>query len=159
MTALISAILTDNIQVARDLAVTQPHLLHVPSFDGLLPLELADRKGRVDMVVAFLRANAPGQVSFTAADLLIAYIRDVSSDISFAGWLNDIEYGLWHLLQTGRFYRDDIFYLESPSEMQDDLRFLSERCNGWIYYGTTGPEWILLSEWMRRYEDWKLTQE
>ena len=158
MSALITAILNGDTQVVRSLSFVQPGLLSMPSFDGLLPLELAHQKGRVNTVVALLRANAPGQLPITVADLLIDYMREISSDYACAGWLNDIECTLWQLMQTGNPDRDDLLQLASDGEMLNDLRYLSEQCQGWVYYRVHSPEYISLPEWTRYFDNWKLTR-
>jgi len=157
MSVLITAILHGDTQAIRSLSLIQPGLLSAPSFDALLPLELAHRKGRVNSVVALLRAGAPGQLPITAVELLIDYMREVSSDYACAVWLNDIEYTLWHLLQTGHSGGDDLFQLAADSEVLNDLRYLAEQCQGWVRYQVTGPEYISLPEWTRYYDNWKLT--
>ena len=85
MSRLITAILAGDVQAVRALVTTQPDLLHVPAFDDILPLQLAYRKGRSDIIVALLRAQAPGAAQTPDfAHLLTDYIRELCGDVACA---------------------------------------------------------------------------
>ncbi len=160
MSALITAILATDIQAVRALATTQPELLAIPAFDGILPLQLASRKGRSDIIVALLRAQAPGTdrtVDF--AQILTDYIYELCGDVAFAGWLSDIEYDLWHILTTGATIDDDPYQLSEQIDVLADLRFLSEQCRGWVRYTEHGPTYVPLNEWQHQFSIWQQQHE
>jgi hypothetical protein len=156
MSPLIAAILAGDIQAVRALATTQPDLLRTPTFDGMLPLQLAYRKGRSDIIAALLQAQAPGaDVMPNFAHLLADYMRELSGDMAFAGWLTDIEYELWHILTTGAPAGDNPYHLINQSEALADLRFLSAQCQGWVRYSEHGPAYVSLNEWQRHFIEWR----
>jgi hypothetical protein len=160
MSALTTAILAGEIQAVRELATSQPDLLAIPAFDGLLPLQLAYRKGRSDILLALLRAQAPGaERTPDFAQLLIDYIRELCGDVAFAGWLTDIEYDLWHILTTGMAVDEDRYQLSEQIETLADLRFLSERCRGWVRYAEHGPTYVPLNEWRHHFSAWQQRHE
>ena len=160
MSALITAILATDIQAIRALATSQPDLLHIPSFDNLLPLQLAYRKGRSDIIVALLRAQAPGiDKTPDFAQLLIEYIGELSGDIAFAGWLSDIEYDLWHILTTGTPIDDDPYQMSEQIDVLADLRYLSKQCRGWVRYTEQGPIYVPLNEWQHHFSVWQQQHE
>jgi hypothetical protein len=160
MSALITAILAGDIQAVRALATTEPNLLHIPGFDGILPLQLAWRKGRNDIIVALLRAQVPAaERTPDFAQLLTDYIRELCDDVAFAGWLTDIEYRLWHILTTGTAVGDDPYQLSEQIDVLADLRFLSERCRGWVRYAEHGPTYVPLKEWKHYFSAWQHRHE
>ena len=84
-------------------------------------------------------------------------LRDLMSDASermwFAGWFDETEYRLWAFMSNpdddGQWGRETI-----PVSLRFELRELSQRIGGWIYYhsGGTLEEWgerfITTAEWL-----------
>jgi hypothetical protein len=160
MSPLITAILAGDIKAVRTLALTQSDLLHIAAFDGSLPLQLAYRKGRSDIIVALLQAQALGpELTTDFAQLLTNYMRELCNDVACAGWLSDIEYDLWHIMMTGVARGDDPYQLSEQIEALADLRFLSEQCQGWVHYTETGPTFIALKEWQDHFSAWEQRHE
>jgi hypothetical protein len=156
MTRLVTAILAGDIQAVRMLITTEPDLPHMATYDGILPLQLAYSKGRSDIIVALLRASAAdAQRISNFAQLLTDYVRELCDTVAFAGWLTGIEYKLWHILTTGMAVGDDHYQLAERLDTLADLRFLSERCHGWIRYTEDGPTYVPLKEWQHHFSVWQ----
>ena len=82
-------------------------------------------------------------------------LADAMSEISeaayCAGWMDGLEYALWHLLTTGqtRYGQSKV-----TSEELARLRILSERCGGWIIFDEQKDEtFVPLDTWLRIFQD------
>jgi hypothetical protein len=68
-----------------------------------------------------------------------------------AGWMDGLEYALWHLLTTGqtRYGRSKV-----TGEELARLRILSERCGGWIICDEQKDEtFVPLNDWLRIFHE------
>ena len=81
------------------------------------------------------------------AGLLLKIMSAISEEYWCAGWLHDLEYILWDAV-IGR--RKDIC---TPEEIKQ-LKYLSEKCGGWIILDTqTRSEiFVPMQQWRRLYE-------
>jgi len=78
-------------------------------------------------------------------------MSEISEAAYCAGWMDGLEYALWHLLTTGetRYGRSKV-----TSEELARLRSLSERCGGWIIYDEQKDEtFVPLDDWLRIFHD------
>jgi hypothetical protein len=78
-------------------------------------------------------------------------MSEISEAAYCAGWMDGLEYALWHLLTTGqtRYGRSKV-----TSEELARLRSLSESCAGWIIYDEQKDEtFVPLDEWLRIFHD------
>ncbi len=133
---LINAILEGNIKDVRDLVRNNPELLSIRSKVGSLPYKIAVNKGLANQTTVLLKANACGSENFNDYQgLLTQYISDISHDFVCASWLSGIEFKLWEIIFENQLIKDDYLGLnELDEETKGDLRFLSQKCNGWIMW-------------------------
>ncbi len=86
------------------------------------------------------------------ASQLASYMQDISEECWHAGWLNGLEFALWHAVQTG-----PIFYGQGQVTTVQirELRRLSEACGGWVRWSDeeTDIVFVPMSEWERVYEE------
>ena len=76
---------------------------------------------------------------------------EISEGAYCAGWMDGLEYSLWHLMTTGqtRYGRAQV-----TSDELIRLRNLSERCGGWIVWDEQREEIFVSSEhWLRMFHD------
>ena len=74
-------------------------------------------------------------------------MSEISQSAYCAGWMDSLEYALWHLLTTGqtRYGRSKV-----TSEELMRLRSLSERCGGWIICDEQkGLTFVPIEDWLR----------
>jgi hypothetical protein len=84
-----------------------------------------------------------------AAELLQRLMSDISEETWCAGWLSDLEYLLWDAVAGER---PDWCGPEIPKQ----LRFLSDRCGGWMVWDKErGQEYLPLDDWLSRYASWR----
>jgi len=83
------------------------------------------------------------------AALLGRLMSDLSEDYWCAGWLIDLEFELWEGVAGGK---TSITKAEIAQ-----LRYLSDRCDGWIVFHNEPPyrRYIRLADWAREYEAWR----
>jgi hypothetical protein len=157
MSPLIAAILDGDILAVRRLCKSNPELIAVPSEAGTLPQRVARDKGRADIQVALIRANASrtgGSADY--ATLLINYIQELSQQHARAGWLDEVEFLIWQLISTDEALRDDPFgFTMLREEEADDLRFLSRRSGGWAIYTNEGPRFVAMEQWEGIFDEWR----
>jgi len=84
-----------------------------------------------------------------AAGLLAHVMSDISEDVWCAGWLIDLEYILW-----------DAITRERPDwcgrEEIEQLKSLSQRCNGWIGWDKErGRRFVRMEDWRGLYARWR----
>ena len=81
------------------------------------------------------------------ADLLRKLMSEISEEYWCAGWLGGLEHVLWDVV-TGK--RTDIC---TPEEIEQ-LKYLSEKCGGWIVWDKEGicERFVSMEEWLRLYE-------
>ena len=73
----------------------------------------------------------------------------LSEEAYAAGWMQHLEYALWHAVLTGpmRYGRLDL----TEHEIQT-LRQKSDACGGWIHFDEdTGEQWLPLADWETLY--------
>ncbi len=79
------------------------------------------------------------------AKQLMTYMSEPSERAYSAGWMEHLEYVLWHAIINGpmRYGR-----LEITSGEIDELQRLRHACGGWIYFDdTSGETWLPIQEW------------
>ena len=84
---------------------------------------------------------------------LADYMSDLSEEAYCAGWMSGLEYALWEAVlgREGAFGR----LLFGPEEV-GRLKDLAQACGGWIIFDETkGETWLPMSEWERRFAEWK----
>ena len=82
--------------------------------------------------------------------LLAETMSDLSEQTYCAGWMKNLEYGLWAALLGVADTHGLHFELSEAERAQ--LQTLSEACGGWIVFDeTTGETWLPLAEWERRF--------
>ncbi|WP_400193949.1 hypothetical protein [Hymenobacter sp. B81] len=81
---------------------------------------------------------------------LLAYTMSNLSELGWsAGWMQNLEYVLWHAVTTGR---REFGRVTIGSNDIRALKLLSERCGCWIYYEEEqGETAIPLAEWQRKF--------
>ena len=84
---------------------------------------------------------------------LADYMSELSEEAYCAGWMHDLEYELWQVLQSdspSRFGR-----LVASDDQLYKLRSLSSACEGWIHFDDAREEtWLSFAEWQPLYESW-----
>jgi hypothetical protein len=86
-----------------------------------------------------------------AARLLATAMSDISEEHWCAGWLDQTEFVLWRAVTTGHL-KWGIAQIESARIEQ--LRMLSEQCNGWIVFDeVAGRIYVPLAEWQRLFAE------
>jgi len=83
------------------------------------------------------------------ADVLKRHMGQLSREAYGADWVEHLEFALWHAMVSGplRYGRLDL-----TSSHIEELRRLSDRCGGWVYFDTsTGETWVPLAEWQDIY--------
>ena len=78
-------------------------------------------------------------------------MSEISESAYCAGWMDGLEYALWHLLTTGqtRYGRSRV-----TREELMRLRNLSERCGGWIVWDEQKEEtFVQMEDWQRMFHD------
>jgi hypothetical protein len=156
---LIQAILDGRINMVRDLIRNNPEMLGIRSEIGSLPYQIACNKGLVNQQTALIRANAPGSENFKAySALLIDYLSEISENYACAGWLIDIEFIIWKVVFTKQLLSDDCFrFNEIDEETKEDLRFLSQKANGWAGWTDDESEavFVPLEKWKKMWEEYQ----
>lgn len=84
-------------------------------------------------------------------ECLFTMMRHVSQEGYSAGWLQDLEYDLWKIVEEGP--QEFGFHWIGPDRIAK-LRKLSELAEGWIVYEDV-PTWIPMPLWLERYRTWK----
>ena len=85
---------------------------------------------------------------------LATYMSDLSEKCYTAGWIGNLEYVLWYALHNGafKFGQDTI-----TQEEIEELKSLSQKCNGWIYFDDdteeTAIDFVL---WQKKYDKFKV---
>ena len=84
------------------------------------------------------------------ASLLGRLMSELSHDFWCAGWLIDLEFELWGGLAGEKGW--------SGEAAAAQLRYLSDRCGGWIVFHKGPPyhRYVPIAEWIREYEVWRL---
>ena|SRR6266508_2586202 len=98
---------------------------------------------------AFAGLEGLSEEARIAAEILQRLMSDISEETWCAGWLSDLEYLLW-----------DVVVGERPDwcdpEIPKQLRFLSDRCGGWIVWDRArGQEYLPLNAWLSRHASWR----
>ncbi len=153
---LIQAILDGQINKVRDLIKNHPEMLGMRSETGNLPYQISINKGLANQQTALLRANAPDSEKFEDySELLIHYLSDISENYACASWLADVEFTVWKIVFANELVSPDCYgFHEMDEETKEDLRFLSQKANGWIAWSDEDAEPLLVS-----IEQWKLMWE
>jgi hypothetical protein len=83
-----------------------------------------------------------------AAALLARLMSWISEDYWCAGWLSGLEYELWDAV-TGK--QEGV----CSSEEVEQLKYLSEKCGGWIVWDDQerDTKFLPMEAWLRRYEE------
>jgi hypothetical protein len=147
----------------RQLMKAQPAWLLHPAPSGELPIELIRQKGIKRWEIALIRQMPSylNQYSTPAFhQLLIDTISELSEAYWSAGWLGNIEYDLWELLQLP-FEQWELFYQERalPEDIAD-LIWLQQVAGCWVQWDDEPyPVVVSLEEWLPRFETWRVQQE
>lgn len=124
-------------------------------------VRLAERGGDARVLTRVLRLLDERTRNWTA--LLVAYIEQISEEATAARWFSGIEYLLWASISddprpsAGPFVGLDTL-LESE---RDDLRFLHQRCNGWVKWDDDQglPTYVPDARWDTLFSDWRRKQK
>ena len=160
--ALLKAIFDQKADRVRELAASQPALLSERSASGSLPFEVARSNGYIQITVALLRLSAPGSERLRDyGELLNDYFRHLSDSHACAGWLSNIEFIVWCIAVGEALPIEDVYgFLSLPADELADLRFLSERCQGWPHWDEQEERVgiVSLTRWQRLYREWYAKQ-
>jgi hypothetical protein len=77
---------------------------------------------------------------------LATYMSELSEEAYCAGWMTDLEYELWDIVQTGprKYGRLDI-----TTDHIARLRTLADRCGGWIVFDDEKEEvFVPMDRWL-----------
>jgi hypothetical protein len=82
---------------------------------------------------------------------LLAYTMSNISERGWAaGWMQNLEYALWHAVVSGSCYYGRTLIADDDIRV---LKLLSARVGGWIYFDDEQGEVLLpLAEWQQHYE-------
>lgn len=99
---------------------------------------MSDDADDIDMEALF-RLEAVRQAAATGLRELMAAI---SQDYWCAGWLVELEFGLWQTVCDGT-------GMKISERERTLLRLLSEECNGWWAWSDSarGPKFVPLADW------------
>ena len=78
-------------------------------------------------------------------------MSDVSEEDWAAGWMDGLEYALWHMILNGPAYYGFKFVDEQTIQQ---LKHLSDQAGCWIIFDdTTAEKAVSLSDWQGMFED------
>jgi hypothetical protein len=100
--------------------------------------------------VALIRLGALGSGSVSNwEDLLIGYLGELSHFHAASGWLSGLEHLVWDAVEGNPLSpsRDPDGFRALPSGELEDLRFLSQKVNGWPTRHSGRPEIVPLDGW------------
>ncbi len=82
---------------------------------------------------------------------LLAYTMSNISELGWcAGWMQNLEYVLWHAVTSGR---REFGRVTIDSDHITALQLLSDRIGGWIYFDDQEEEtYIPLAEWQLKFD-------
>ena len=76
-------------------------------------------------------------------------MSDLSEEAYAAGWMQHLEFVLWHSIVIGPFQYGR---LRIEQKHIEELRKKSDACGGWVYFDKeNGETWIPLQEWQDIY--------
>ena len=79
-------------------------------------------------------------------------ISEISETAYCAGWLTDIEFLLWKILEDGQ---GSVGRFPVPQEWIIEMKNLSEKCGGWVRLDEKkGRVLVPLTRWKRIYSAW-----
>lgn len=93
-------------------------------------------------------------------ELLLMYMCDLSELYYSAGWISNLEYTLWEVLEGN----PKAFAAGSMTEEEvQKLRSLHEGCDGWFYWNkelaeiplADGETFIRTEDWKVKFAEWK----
>lgn len=153
-----SAILSGDVEAARSAARADPTLLDSRTDVGTPIVSLARWAGSARMLLAMLRVANEAPDSIAARKLLNDVMRELSDAAACAGWLRDLEYLLWQLVDGGELTEDvDPWGFRSLSaEDRGELRWLSELAGGWWRFDDASGEvtFVGAAEWRGIHSAW-----
>ena len=80
---------------------------------------------------------------------LAHFMSELSEEAYCAGWMDGLEYALWHAVATGP---REYGRLKITEDHIDRLKSLSSKCRGWILFDEKKEEtFVSLEEWTRIY--------
>ena len=80
---------------------------------------------------------------------LACYMSKLSEEAYCAGWMDGLEYALWHVIVTGP---REYGRLKVTVDHIDKLKRLSSDCSGWIIFDEQKEEtFVSLEEWTKIY--------
>jgi hypothetical protein len=86
---------------------------------------------------------------------LADYMSMVSEEAFAASWLVDIEHLLWRAIEEPGFHHGRLMLTPQQSR---ELRVLSQRCDGWIYFDEVkGESFVRLDTWREEIYDRRRT--
>jgi hypothetical protein len=87
------------------------------------------------------------------AEELREYMSELSEEAWRAGWMTNLEYDLWSVVQDGP---AKYGWLALDAERIAKLRRLAASCGGWIIFDDeAGETWVPAAEWDLLYAAWK----
>jgi hypothetical protein len=86
---------------------------------------------------------------------LLDLMSEISESAWAAGWMLDLEYNLWHIVQTGPRSYGSIYVTEFQIK---ELMSLSNITGGWIFFDNEkGEQPIKINEWIIMYDKWQVS--
>jgi hypothetical protein len=85
------------------------------------------------------------------ARALATYMSDISEEFWCAGWMRDLEFMLWSVIEEGEAYAS----LTLTRDQLATLKSLSNACKGWIVFRRDTQEtFVSMPEWMQTFAAW-----
>lgn len=140
----------------------EPRLLESRTEVGTTVVALARQTGDTPMLVAVLRAADQAPPAAAARDLLNDLMSDISQAIVCAGWLRDLEFLLWELLESGTLpdALDPWGFRALTAADRTDLRWLADLAGGWWRWSddSNAEVFIETSAWRDLHARWSRAQ-
>jgi hypothetical protein len=157
--SIYQAILDNNLEVVHRLLRDEPSAVSLPYQSWKSPLHLALALENYPICMALLR-RAPhdfDEINLSPTDLLERVISDFSETMLYAAWYSNIEFVLWALVTRDTRYLLPLGQcLQADTSALDDIKWLSEWCDGWIYWSDDSNEtaFIAVDKWLLIYESY-----
>lgn len=85
---------------------------------------------------------------------LLERLSTISEEAFAAGWMTDVEFEVWSMLQGGK---TEYGHTVVRPDVLAQLSILTDALNGWAAFGEDGEEFVPRAEWERRYATWLAT--
>lgn len=161
--ALVSAILNTHVPRVRAILASTPEVLTLKTGFQQSPLALAKDKGHRIIETAIARHLDVAEC-YTEAELqrlLVDYLHEVSEHYFAAGWMDQLEYEVWSLVQGDPLGPAAAFqHMRFDPEHRADLVFLAQQTGCWATWSDqrNGGRPLPVAKWVPLYAAWKATQ-